>query len=80
MRQVTFTNAEAMYRFAFDQVCDPIDWKAPIDCEVPYNIAYLYTQAIEFMTGVKPTGTTNGVSIYGMYRLQCCGYALGPCA
>lgn len=64
-----------LYRVAFAQVHDPEDWKAPIDCMVPWELANLYMQAIEFMTGVKP----EAVKYDTMYRLTCCGYRNGPC-
>lgn len=74
-RRVTVDNLADLYRKAFDQVCDPSDWKAPIDCEVPWDLANLYMQAIEFMTGVRPSFERSGDTA----RLACCGYRMGPC-
>lgn len=73
---VTRHQEAELYRAAFNQVCDPEDWKAPIDCIVPWGLANLYMNAIEFMTGVTPTfeRLNNGDT-----RLKCCGYRLGPC-
>ena len=65
-----------IYRAAFDQVCNKEDWKAPVDCVVPFGLANLYMQAIEFMTGVHPEATRTKL---GDFRLTCCGYRLGPC-
>lgn len=73
---VTVDDLACIYRKAFDQVCDPNDWKGPIDCVVPYEVANIYMQAIEFMTGVKPAGSMTET---GMYRLRCVGYRAGPC-
>lgn len=67
-----------IYRKAFDQVCDPADWKGPIDCAVPWDVANVYMQAIEFMTGLKPH--SEYVTGYpAMARLTCIGYRSGPC-
>lgn len=76
--QITVTDQQAaeIYRAAFDQVCNPDDWKAPIDCIVPWGLANLYMNAIEFMTGVTPQfeRLENGST-----RLTCIGYRMGPC-
>lgn len=77
-RVLTPDDVAALYRKAFDQVCDPTDWKAPIDCEVPWELANLYMQAVEFMTGVRPSYERVGV-IAPMARIICCGYRNGPC-
>lgn len=77
-RRVSVDDLAVLYRKAFDQVCDPVDWKAPIDCEVPWDVANLYMQAIEFMTGLKP----NSEYVCGypaLARLTCIGYRAGPC-
>lgn len=69
-----FTDYPALLRCAFNQVCDPQDWKGPIDCIVPWDGANIYMQAIQFMTGVKPTF----VKIGDNARLTCIGYRAGP--
>ena len=76
MQSVTIDQVAELYRAAFAQVHDPLDWKAPIDCVVPYEVANIYMRAIEFMTGVKPAGSMTET---GMYRLRCVGYRAGPC-
>jgi len=70
-----------LYRHAFDQVCNTEDWKAPITCWVPWNMANLYMQAIEFMTGVLPTCDGRVVLVSGqeVCHLHCVGYRNGPC-
>lgn len=60
--------------FLFNQVCDPADWKAPIECIVPWSMANVYMQAIEFMTAVKPDFTRKGEQAH----LSCVGYRAGP--
>lgn len=75
-------NAQAeLYRFAFDQVCNKSDWKAPFTCWVPWSMANLYLQAIEFMTGVLPTCGGRVVLASGaeVTMLSCIGYRNGPC-
>lgn len=78
-RQVTPDQHADLLRVAFNQVCDPEDWKGPIDCIVPYDSANIYMQAIEFMTGVKPHHENVVVNCERMFRLTCCGYRAGPC-
>lgn len=75
-RTVTIDQLADLYRKAFDQVCDPADWRGPINCVVPWRLANLYMQAIEFMTGVAPECSREGDE---WARLRCCGYRLGPC-
>lgn len=75
---VTVDNLADLYRKAFDHVCDPSDWKAPIDCTVPWEVANIYMQAIEFMTGVKPH--SEYVAGYpALARLTCGGYSRVTC-
>lgn len=54
--EVTREEQSDIYRAAFNQVCNKTDWKLPVDCIVPYDLANLYLQAIEFMTGSKCIG------------------------
>lgn len=71
-------HAELM-RLAFDQICNKADWKAPIDCIVPWFAANIYMDAIEFMTATKATAfrhiDASGVS---GFRLTAPGYRAGP--
>lgn len=74
-RHLTEAQYQALMQFAFNQVCDPADWKAPIDCMVPWDTANIYMQAVEFMTGVKP----EVVRMFGhCAHLTCVGYRMGP--
>jgi hypothetical protein len=62
---------------AFDQICDPNDWKAPIDAMVPIELLGVYLKAVQFMTGESCTGkevTREGVRYY---RLRSIGYRAG---
>lgn len=66
---------------AFDHVCNPDDWRAPIDAIVPVAELPLTVQAIGFYTG---TGVkTNHAEISGcigeFWRVQSVGYRNGPC-
>ena len=81
MREVTIDQVADLYRKAFDNVCPVADWKAEIDCVVPYELANVYMQAIEFMTGVKPVGVgrVSTATLNDGYRITCIGYRRGPC-
>lgn len=81
MRVVNIDQVADLYRKAFDHVCNQADWKAEIDCVVPFELANLYMQAIEFMTGVKPVGVgrTKVEGLADGYRITCIGYRRGPC-
>lgn len=81
-REVTIDQVADLYRKAFDQVCNERDWKGEIDCVVPFKLANLYMNAIEFMTGVKPEGVGRIATrcITDGYRITCIGYRRGPCA
>jgi len=72
--RVTNTQHADLMRFAFNQVCNQEDWKAPIDCLVPWELANVYIDAITFMTGVRPSYLKDG----SMCRLTCIGYRAGP--
>ena len=68
-----------LMRIAFDQVCDPTDWKGPIDCIVPWAVANVYVEAIKFMTATTPTfERCSGVTGNPSFRLQSVGYRAGP--
>ncbi len=83
----SFQHADMM-RFAFNQVCDHTDWKNPIDAYVPWDLANVYVQAIEFMTALKPSCVRLTIdqeekmelirNASGWARLTCVGYRAGP--
>jgi hypothetical protein len=77
-RAVTLEGYQSLMTHAFEQVCDEVDWKAPIDCVVPHDIANIYMQAIEFMTALKPHAELITHEGKRMYRLTCFGYRQGP--
>lgn len=78
-RVLTIDQLAEVYRLAFDQVCNQADWRGPVSCFVPFDVANLYMQAIEFMTGEKPdarravNGTADG------FWLTSIGYRNGKC-
>lgn len=76
-REVSFHQTADLYREAFDHVCDPQDWKAPIDALVPRTLVNLYAQAVEFMTGTAPT--VELASGTELVRIRAAGYRSGPC-
>ena len=82
MRSVAIDQVADLYRKAFDHVCNEVNWKDEIDCVVPYELANLYMQAIEFMTGVKPVGLgrVSTREVVDGYHITCVGYLRGPCA
>lgn len=67
-----------LLRSAFNQICDPDDWRGPIDCLVPRVGASIYVEAIRFMTATDPT--CEYVVKDGMQyaRLKSIGYRAGP--
>lgn len=67
-----------LLRTAFSQICDPDDWKAPIDCIVPWASASLYVQAITFMTATNPACKHVIVKGYDCAHLTSIGYRMGP--
>jgi hypothetical protein len=81
MNQIIITQEQQtdLLRAAFDQVCDKNDWKAPIDVIVPNDMANIYMQAIQFMTGANVIAESMHVNYQPMYRLTSVGYRMGPC-
>lgn len=68
-----------LMQLAFDQICDKSDWKAPIDCVVPWSAANIYMDAIKFMTAteVKTDRCADAVG-NPSFRLRSVGYRAGP--
>jgi hypothetical protein len=66
----------AQHKYYFDKVCDPTDWKNPINAEVDATDLYATLDAIQFFTATKATYTTtnNGLS----YQVKSVGYRNGP--
>lgn len=67
---------------AFDMVCDPEDWKAPIAAEVTLpevDDGAIIAQAIAHFTATRPTVRLVGQNADG-YRLSFTadGYRMGP--
>jgi hypothetical protein len=69
------------YRAAFAQIADKQDWKKAIHALIPQRLAYLYTEAVRFMTATEPR--LQLTDIYDeegtlMLRLVSEGYRAGP--
>lgn len=63
---------------AFKQICNTQDWKAPIECLVPWDTANVYMEAISHMTAT--VASCERVTIDGrLYAyLKAEGYRAGP--
>lgn len=61
---------------AFALICNPDDWKAPIDCIVPFSDASFFYDAIVSITGTVPNSERQPD---GSFRLTSVGYRMGPC-
>lgn len=68
-----------LLRTAFSHLCDPNDWKAPIDVIVPYESANVYMDAISFMTATTASATRCQTATgTPAFRLRAVGYRAGP--
>lgn len=59
----TWGAGATLLRTAFDQICDPNDWKAPVDAMVPIELLGVYLKAVQYMTGESCTGKEVNESI-----------------
>jgi hypothetical protein len=65
---------------AFDMVCDATHWKNPVDALVPWDIANVCVQSVEFMTGTKATAErVSGPNGEDLAHITAPGYYAGPC-
>jgi uncharacterized heparinase superfamily protein len=72
---------------AFNQICDPNDWKGPIDAIVPAMQFKVYADSVEFMTGTEAViheRDETGRRMYDtagnqLFRMTSVGYRAGPC-
>ena len=63
-------------RVAFDAICDPTDWKAPISAAVRGEMVLPCVAAIQYYTATTPTV---GLDVQSMtYIIQSEGYRAGP--
>ena len=67
-----------LLRFAFNQICDKDDWRAPIDCMVPPEAMALYKSAIAYMTATVATCDFAKKDGREWARLTSVGYRNGP--
>lgn len=63
---------------AFNQICDPQDWKGPIDCVVPWEAASVYIEAIKYMTATTPVSHVEQMDGQLYAHLTSVGYRMGP--
>lgn len=79
-REVGINEMADIYRAMFDQICNKEDWKAPFSAWVPWSMANVYMDSIEFMCGVRPTaGPRVDGKPFAKCFLSCIGYNAGPC-
>lgn len=74
MTFTTFTDQQL--KATFDSICDPLDWKAPIDAYCKPEDMNIVYQSIKHHTGTQATFLPAGVR--GM-RVLSEGYRMGPC-
>lgn len=67
-----------LLRQAFDQICNPNDWRAEIDCLVPWEAANVYMQAIQYMTATSATCERLVRDGATFAHLTSVGYRRGP--
>lgn len=60
---------------AFRTVCNPEDWKAPINAVIKFENRNLVAEAISFMTATEATFENLGA---GRLRVRSVGYRNGP--
>lgn len=78
-RKLTTEQHAELMRFAFRQIADPNDWRAPIDAIVPESMVSLCCDAVMFMTATNASVTSVGlVNGSAMYRVTSIGYRSGP--
>ena len=78
-RSLSIDGFQKLMQLAFDQVCDPTDWKAPIDCIVPWGVANVYMEAIKFMTATEVQAERCADAVGNpSFRLTSMGYRNGP--
>lgn len=68
----------AMLKTMFSQVCDPDDWKNPINALVPYGAAPVYIKAIKLMTGAPCECRRSFVKGKPYAHITSVGYRAGP--
>jgi hypothetical protein len=75
VKEITPSYGE-LKRQAFSLICNPDDWKAPIDCEVPFHAASFFHEVIVYVTGTVPESEKLP---NGNFRMTSIGYRMGPC-
>ena len=79
MKVLTLTQHQEAMQFLFGQIAPQPNWKGPVEALVPWDMANVYMQAIEYMTAVKPDCESIYVPHMGRCaKLTCVGYSKGP--
>lgn len=63
---------------AFDTMCDPADWKAPICAWVYGESVNLAVAAIQHFTATTPTVSASPIGAPIRYLVESIGYRAGP--
>jgi hypothetical protein len=77
VRVVNNLDEIALFKAAFDLICDPDDWKEPIDCIVPISSAGFFASAIKSMTATEVFVKEDKSVPEGMIHLTSIGYRAG---
>ncbi len=73
------TFSQTQLSAAFDLLCDPSDWRAPIDALVPATGVELAIAAIEHFTATTPkVGLARYPVGLKVWRVSSVGYRAGP--
>jgi malate synthase len=73
------TQLPALMQAAFALVQNSADWKAPIDALVPWELANVCMQSIEFMTATRAQcSRVTGPNGEDLAHLRAIGYRAGP--
>lgn len=78
---LTYGYGEEALKKAFDTVCDPNDWKGPIDCFVTADNVAVVVAAIQFYTATTPKVEAvkdNRTANSTLFRVKSEGYRKGP--
>ncbi len=68
----------AEIRRAFEALCDPQDWKAPICAWIPHQLFGLAAVAVEFFTCTELKVVGGPEPLTGRILVQADGYRMGP--
>lgn len=76
---------QAQLEKAFNEICDPADWRNPIDAPVKLDDVLIYISAVEYFTSTqvecipfKDGQQLNEIDGVAYIRLTSVGYRMGP--